>query len=160
MPRPQHEHVHLTVADADPVLLNAGACARTFGFGEGRFCYAGLHVDHPGGALIVFRVPNGTFDRQVRDVVGAGVTVIFQEAAHPRIELEAARDQVWDLPGSENIVGVSVPADGSTLKVTFDGDVLSAQAWLNVMLPGLVTVTAMGGAPVKEPAVAGEVPDP
>jgi hypothetical protein len=128
-------------ADADGVLQRAIDSVRGFGFGDGRAFYAGVHVDHRDGALIIFRVPNADFDRRVRDLVAPGVRVTFHEAAHARVELEAVRDRVWDLPGSEAIVGVSVPIDGSTVKVTLHGDAIAAQAWMNVTLPALVTVT-------------------
>jgi len=160
LPHRHHGRMSLTVTDFDVALVSAVDSVRAFGFGEGRACYAGLHVDHRGGALIVFRVPTGGFDRRVRDLVGARARVIFQDAAHARIELEGVRDRVWDFPGSEHIAGVSVPVDGSTLKVALDGDAIAAQAWMNVTLPGLVTVTAVAGQGPASPMVASAVPAP
>lgn len=138
-----HGRMTSLLADADVALQSAVDSVRGFGFGDGRACFAGIHVDHRHASLTIFRIPDGGFDQRVRDLVGPSVRVNFQDAAHARTELEAVRDRVWELPGSEDIVGVSVPIDGSTLKVSLDGNAIAAQAWMNVTFPGLVSVTAV-----------------
>ncbi|HEY5136454.1 MAG TPA: hypothetical protein VIJ41_11725 [Candidatus Nanopelagicales bacterium] len=129
-----------TITDADSALESAAATLRAFGLTDGRTSYAGLRLDHRRQATVIYRVPNPEFDRQVLELSGSPTVVILEDAAHARIDLEAARDRVWDLPGAEDITGLSVPIDGSTVKVAFDGDAAAAQAWMDIAIPGLVTV--------------------
>ena len=142
------------LADADVALQSAVDSVRGFGFGEGRAWFAGLRIDHRQASLTIFRIPDGGFDQRVRNLVGPNVRVSFQEAAHSRTELEAVRDRVWELPGSEDIAGVSLPVDGSTLKVILDGNAIAAQAWMNVTFPGLVSVSALAKWTTATQAVA------
>ena len=149
-----HERMSSLLADADVDLQSAVDSVRGYGLGEGRAWFAGLRLDHRHASLIIFRVPDGGFDQRVRNLVGPTVSVSFQDAAHARTELEAMRDRVWELPGSEDIAGVSVPIDGSTVKVILDGNAIAAQAWMNVTFPGLVSVSALAKWTTATQAVA------
>ena len=129
-----------TRIDADSALERAAGSLRVFGLSDGRTSYAGLRLDHRRLAVVIYRVPDPEFDRQVHELVGPQTRVILEDAAHARIDLEAARARLWDLPGSHDIAGLSLPIDGSTVKVTFHGDAAAAQAWMDIAVPGLVTV--------------------
>ena len=132
--------VPVTGVDAMFTLDDLADTVRQFGSTEGRAVYAGVRVDHRRALLVVHRVSGADFDRRVRSLLPAPVTIAFQDAIHSRIELDAARERVWDLPGSEDIVSLTVPIDGSTVCVNLNGNAEAAQTWLDIVLPGLVTV--------------------
>jgi len=147
--------------DIDAAVESAAAALRAFGLGDGRASFAGLRLDHSRQVTVIYRVPDPDFDRRVDELAGPFARVDLQDAAHARADLEAARDRVWDLPGSEDITGLSMPIDGSTLKVTLDGNAEAAQAWMDIALPGLVTVEpadARAGGPTRTPALSAAVP--
>ncbi len=126
--------------DLAAALESTADTLRTFGLADGRRSYAGLRLDYRRLAVVIYRVPDPAFDRRVHELVRPPARVMFEDAAHTRIDLESARDRVWDLPGCEDITGLSVPIDGSTVKVLFDGNTAAAQTWMDVAIPGLVIV--------------------
>jgi len=127
-------------ADGGLALEAPAGIVHAFGRADGSASFAGLRLDHQRQAIIIYRVPSTDFDRAVHRLAGPRMQLILENAAHTHTELQAARDRVWDLPASEDITGLSVPIDGSTVKVTFDGNAAAAQAWMDVALPGLVSV--------------------
>ena len=107
-----HRRLDQNHPDIDAAVESAAAALRAFGLGDGRANFAGLRLDHRRQVTVIYRVPDPDFDRRVDELAGPFARVVLQGAAHARVDLEAARDRVWDLPGSEDITGLSVPAMG------------------------------------------------
>lgn len=128
--------------DADPYgasrdIATIAEMARQFGHHAGRSWFSGARADEETGSVTVYRVPNGSFDDELRLVLGPDVPVLVQDARFTRDELIVAREEAWAYGDDLQIDAITIPDDGSGINVFVHVPVDDAQAVLNRTLPGM-----------------------
>lgn len=138
---PGHPVDHRAV-DADPYgidhdVATVADLARQFGHHAGRAWFSGARADEAAGVVTVFRIPDETFDGELRLLLGTSVQILLEDARYTREELTVAREEAWGFGDDLQIEAITIPDDGSGINVFVHAPVADAQAVLSRALPGV-----------------------